>query len=100
VVNTGFVLESGLRIRATEDSSGLLAHSTKWVEYWYRHFMMDDSASRDRKPDRRGGGDIVEILRAVLNYYGPLAAAASKCTYRSATQSASTSINHSRLMKP
>ena len=57
------------------DSSGLLPNSTEWVEYWYRHFMLDDLTSR--RPDRNGG-DIVEILRAVLNYDGPLSAAGSK----------------------
>jgi hypothetical protein len=54
------------------DSSGLIPHSTEWVEYWYRRIMLHETD--DSQPaSRLGKSEFVEILRAVLNYDGPLA---------------------------
>jgi hypothetical protein len=54
-------------VLSVTDSTGLVPHSPEWVEYWYRRFILGEEG------DPVEGGDIVEILRAVIQYSGPLA---------------------------
>ena len=48
------------------DSTGLVPHSQEWVEFWYRRFILGEEGDPFE-------GDIVEVLRAVIQYSGPLA---------------------------
>jgi len=53
--------------RVLTDSTGLVPGSQEWVEFWYRRFMLGEEG------EPVAGGDIVQILRAVIQYSGPLA---------------------------
>src|ERR1043166_3157531 len=60
------------RLRRVEavlvDSSRLTPHSPEWVAYWDRWYYLRLTGG---EPDKHARMDLVEVLRAVLNYDHP-----------------------------